>query len=160
MKGSTAAVILLFFAGIALGALIDRALPLPEQIPGPVIEKTDTLWKHDTTKVLVPEPTPVFITLPPLEIPAIESDIVFIHDTVFVPMEQRYYREKEYEAWVSGYRPSLDSIRLFPQVPVITVQKTQPPKRWGIGIQAGYGASKDGLSPYIGIGITWNAFSF
>lgn len=28
-------------------------------------------------------------------------------------------------------------------------------KNWGIGIQVGYGASKDGLSPYLGIGISY-----
>jgi hypothetical protein len=38
---------------------------------------------------------------------------------------------------------------------------TQPkPKRIGIGFQLGYGASKDGLSPYMGVGISYNLFNF
>lgn len=33
-------------------------------------------------------------------------------------------------------------------------------KRIGLGAQAGYGVSKNGLTPYIGIGISYNIFNF
>lgn len=33
-------------------------------------------------------------------------------------------------------------------------------KRWGLGINAGYGVSKSGLSPYIGLGINYNLINF
>lgn len=33
-------------------------------------------------------------------------------------------------------------------------------KKWGLGISAGYGANKNGLSPYIGLGINYNLLSF
>ena len=42
------------------------------------------------------------------------------------------------------------------EIPVIQVKKT----RWGLGIQAGYGASKDGLTPYIGVGVSYNVLSW
>lgn len=34
------------------------------------------------------------------------------------------------------------------------------PKRWGIGLQGGYGANKDGLSPFIGVGVSYDIISF
>lgn len=33
-------------------------------------------------------------------------------------------------------------------------------KRWGLGINAGYGVSKSGLSPYIGLGVNYNLINF
>jgi len=33
-------------------------------------------------------------------------------------------------------------------------------KKWGLGISAGYGANKNGLSPYIGFGVNYNLLSF
>ena len=34
------------------------------------------------------------------------------------------------------------------------------PKYFGIGFNAGYGISKNGLSPYIGVGINYNLLKF
>ena len=36
--------------------------------------------------------------------------------------EQRHYRGNDYEAWVSGYRPALDSIHVFPVTRYITTE--------------------------------------
>ena len=33
-------------------------------------------------------------------------------------------------------------------------------KKWGLGINAGYGISKNGLSPYIGLGVNYNLINF
>ena len=33
-------------------------------------------------------------------------------------------------------------------------------KKWGLGINAGYGVSKSGLSPYIGLGVNYNLINF
>jgi hypothetical protein len=41
-----------------------------------------------------------------------------------------------------------------------SVIKENKPKRWGIGVQLGVGGCKDGFSPYIGLGISYNLFSF
>lgn len=41
---------------------------------------------------------------------------------VSIPIEQRYYREEGvYDAWVSGYLPSLDSIKTYPRVEYRTI---------------------------------------
>ena len=42
------------------------------------------------------------------------------------------------------------------EIPVIQNTKT----RWGLGVQAGVGAGKGGLSPYVGIGVSYNLLSW
>lgn len=86
------------------------------------------------------------------------TDTVRITDTLYLqlPREQRTYEAKEYRAVVSGFRPSLDTIEVYGSTKYITKILTPKPKRWGIGVQAGCGASKDGLTPYIGVGLSYN----
>lgn len=80
---------------------------------------------------------------------------------VELPITQRYYADSTYEAWVSGpVDPRLDSIRVFAPTTFITKQEWKPPKRWHIGITAGYGYGAKGFQPYIGVGITYSIFSF
>lgn len=89
------------------------------------------------------------------------------HDSaeVAVPITQKVYRDTAYTAWVSGYMPSLDSIAICQRTEHVTVTEkfSAKRKRWGIGIQAGYGVTTERnpqLSPYIGVGITYNLFNF
>lgn len=79
---------------------------------------------------------------------------------VVIPITQKVYGDSTYRAYVSGYRPRLDSIFVFPEREVVTISQKAKPKRWGIGIHAGYGVGKDGLSPYLGIGVSYNLFGF
>ena len=97
------------------------------------------------------------------------TDTVLICDTVYVhlPVEQKHYSAPEYDAWVSGFRPSLDSLKLHTQSARITNTIPLPvhpkSKRWGIGIQVGYGmttAPRPEFHPYIGIGISYNFIRF
>ena len=79
---------------------------------------------------------------------------------VIIPISTKEYQGDDYHAWVSGYRPSLDSIYVFPKRETITITNTPKMKRWSIGIQAGYGFTPAGAQPYIGIGIGYTLFSF
>lgn len=82
---------------------------------------------------------------------------------VIVPITQTVYEDSTYTAYVSGYRASLDSLIFRMPREVITIKEYQKPKRWGIGIHAGYGMTIKGtpqFEPYIGIGISYNLFSF
>ncbi len=92
------------------------------------------------------------------------NDTIHIGDTV-VCREQAYYEDSLYRAWVSGYRPKLDSLMVFPRTiykkvtndiyhPVVVKSK---PKRWGLGLQAGYGYP-GGL--YMGIGLSYDLFQW
>ena len=97
------------------------------------------------------------------------GDTVRLTDTVYMhlPVEQKHYSAPEYDAWVSGYRPNLDSLRIHTQSARITstipIPATSKPRRWGIGIQVGYGmtaAPRPEFHPYIGIGISYNFIRF
>lgn len=80
---------------------------------------------------------------------------------VELPITQRHYADSTYEAWVSGpVDPQLDSIRVFAPTTIITKREWKPPKRWHIGITAGYGYGAKGFQPYIGVGVTYSIFSF
>lgn len=82
--------------------------------------------------------------------------------TVQLPREEKEYRDSLYRAVVSGFRPSLDLIEVFPRTvyQTVTVTEAARKKRWGIGITAGYGVGLQDKSvivtPYIGIGLTYN----
>ena len=83
--------------------------------------------------------------------------------TVQIPITQKVYEDSTYTAYVSGYNPQLDSLIFRMPREVITIKEYQKPKRWGIGIHAGYGMTIKGTPqfvPYIGIGISYNLFSF
>ena len=83
-------------------------------------------------------------------------------------MEQRTYADSTYTAWISGYRPKLDSILIYPQSTTITntmtITNSSRQPRFSIGLQAGYGAtiSNNQLkpAPFVGIGISWNLIQF
>ena len=91
-----------------------------------------------------------------------------LHDTVFVhlPIEQRQYSDPRYTAWVSGYRPQLDSIHIYQRTEYITkeIKTATKPKRWGIGLQAGYGVSLHDNqvfpAPYVGIGLSYSIINW
>lgn len=83
--------------------------------------------------------------------------------SVKIPITQKRYEDSTYTAWVSGYHPVLDSIFVYPRHEVMTITHTirQKPKRWGVGLNVGYGITpKHGMQPYIGVGVRYNLFSF
>ena len=129
--------------------------------------KVDTLYVYDTIFVEKPVIKKVEI-IDTLRLPVPITDTLMLHDTVFVhlPIEQRQYSDPRYTAWVSGYRPQLDSIQIYQRSEYITkeVNAITKSKRWGIGLQAGYGvALHNGQlfpAPYIGVGLSYSIFSW
>ena len=75
------------------------------------------------------------------------SEVVFDTVQVRLPIKSKHYTAESYDAWVSGYEPQLDSIKVY-QREVKTKQS-----RWSIGLQGGVGMTPRGVQPYIGIGI-------
>ena len=134
----------LFFAAVAWIAFG----PHPQQPQPSVVEKHDTLWR-DTT-ITHPTPTASTQTGRTIFIPYIvsETDTIEAHDTLMVevPVEQKRYDDSLYTAWVSGYQPALDSIRLHQPEVVTTVERTivKPAPRWSIGPAVGAGVSITG----------------
>lgn len=79
---------------------------------------------------------------------------------VEIPIERKTYEDSIYFAVVSGYRVNLDSIKVYQRNTIVERYIKPKPKRLGIGIVGGYGLSKDGLTPFVGIGVSYNLFSF
>ena len=82
-----------------------------------------------------------------------------IKDSVFVqiPIEQKVYSDSNYTAWVSGYRPRLDSISIT-HTEVSFHNKlvnNNGSKRLYLGIQVGYGITPRGMQPYLGLGVCY-----
>ena len=108
-----------------------------DSIPYPVIE---------TVVQEVPELFPVYITL--------GGDTIQEQVYIPVPITSKEYQTENYRAWVSGYKPSLDSVWVYPEKIIIR----EKPRRWGIGVIAGYGIGRNGLSPYVGVGGYWRVW--
>ena len=78
--------------------------------------------------------------------------------------EYKEYQDSNYYARVSGVAPRLDELRIYPK----TVYETKyiyrdvisKPRRWGIGVSAGYGVGKHGFSPVLAVTVNYNLFQF
>ena len=59
---------------------------------------------------------------------------------------------------MSGINPCLDSIEVYRKMvyETRTITHYTKPSRISIGLQGGYGYGRNGFSPYIGIGISYN----
>ncbi len=103
----------------------------------------------------------------PLPKDTVANDSVKHHDqppdTVYLPRAQREYSDSSYTAWVSGYDPRLDSIRVRERIVThtITISTTKKEfRRWSIGLVGGYGYGfkNKSFEPFVGVGVTYNLF--
>lgn len=160
----TIRVIVIAVALLVAAFVIGRCTAPKYEAETQVIEKVDTLVVHDT----IIREKPVFQT----EYVFVRDSVrVQVHDTVFInlPRQLRIYQDSLYRAEVSGVDPTLDRIEVYPQTQYITRTETQTisvtqRRRWGIGVQVGYGITKQGASfypgPYIGVGVSYNILTF
>lgn len=127
-----------------------------------IVERVDTLLVRDT----IVANTPVFV-----ERIKIDSVLVPVHDTLRLQDTLYVYLEREHirwdddycSVWASGIRPQIDSVAHYINERIIYRDRVVPvktPSRWGLGIHAGMGASKDGLTPYVGVGLSYNLLSW
>jgi len=132
-----------------------------------IVTKVDTLYLHDTLRI--GKPTPKIIRN--IDTILVETkDTIHIKDTIYLklPKEQKIYHDENYQAWISGYRPELDSIHIFRNTQQIitstTINTKQKRARWGIGIHAGYGFTIQNNAikpaPNIGFGLSYNLLMF
>lgn len=116
-----------------------------------VVTKVDV----DTQYILFPVPYLAWID---------NSDTIHVSDTCWHLREYKEYQDSNYYAKVSGVSPRLDEIRVYPKTIYETkyvyrdvISKT---KRWGLGLSAGYGIGRNGLSPVLAVTINYNLFQF
>lgn len=119
-----------------------------------VIEKTTsdtvTITKSDTVKVKIP----TFIK-------EVVVDTFFVKDSLnhgyIIPKTQRYYKDEYYEAWVSGYRPNLDSINVFRKTVTNTITNTVTkeiyPKTTDLYLNGGVDYIGKQFAPNIGLSV-------
>ena len=122
-----------------------------------VITITDTLVLTDTIIKFQPKPYKVTII-----------------DTIYIPQQPQQpqqpqidtlirqeviYKDSTYMAVVGGIEPYLKSIEIYPKTIYVNNNTTTTIKvrsRFGLGVQAGYGLSRNGLQPYFGVGVQYN----
>lgn len=117
-------------------------------------QKPKETLRIDTIKIDKPVPYKVTELIPVKRLLPRISGRDTVLDSVIVPVKQVEYRDTSYRAWVSGYEVKLDSIEIYHKT--ITLYRE---KRWVIGPQIGIGYNGK-ITPYIGVGITYNFISF
>ena len=164
-------IILLLLLAVSLA--VNVWLATREATTETTIER-DTMWRDS----MIYEPQPaetiptdrvVYIRIPspcdsatapePVEGPgAAEGPVAAGGDSIDVPIPiyQKRYDDSLYTAWVSGYEPALDSIRLhLPEVTTTitqTVVKPSPLITFGIQAGAGYGFINHRPDIFVGFG--------
>lgn len=132
-----------------------------------IITKVDTLHLHDTIRI--DKPTPIIIRNIDTILVQVK-DTIRIKDTIYIklPKEQKTYQNANYQAWISGYIPELDSIHIFHNTQQIitstTIRTKQKRGRWSLGIHAGYGLTIQNnaikAAPSISVGLNYNFLMF
>ena len=125
------------------------------------ILKRDTVWRD--TAIYEPQPAEtvntgrmVYIRVPmPGERDTLRDTI---RDSIDgpVPIVQKLYEDSLYTAWVSGFEPKLDSLRLHMPEVTNTITKTvyepTPLLTFGVQVGGGYGLIHRQPDIYVGIG--------
>ena len=122
-----------------------------------VITITDTLVLTDTIIKMQPKPYKVTII-----------DTIYLPQQPQQPQQPRIdtlirqeitYKDSTYTAVVGGIEPYLKSIEIYPKTIYVNNNTTTTIKvrsRFGLGVQAGYGYGRNGLQPYVGVGVQYN----
>lgn len=149
--------------------MLDKIGAMRNAQPSPAVADTQRVIIFDTSFVSLPVPRDsVVLCYKVVTLPAVRDTILMVPDgakwvdsaLVEVPIEQKVYGDSTYKAYVSGFDVSLDSIFVYRTAEVQTIKSREKGKRWSLGLTAGYGASKDGLTPFVGIGLTYTLFDF
>ena len=116
------------------------------------IVKVDSFIKKDTVTKWYPKPVKIEI-----------KDTIFIHsdsieqsgDSILLPRETKTYEDSTYRAVVSGFKPSLDTLMVFPNTIYISTEKVREIEKkdhwnYGIGVGVGYGLFNRKFDIYAG----------
>ena len=146
-------------AALIISFLVGQRCPRNGGGETPTI-KVDTLVIRDTIKVT----EPIYVTKRVVDsIPYAVTDTLRLRDTLYMILEREQVRWEDSLSvvYASGVMPQVDSVIHQTQSLIITkdipvIKKT----RWGLGVQAGVGAGKGGLTSYVGVGISYNLISW
>lgn len=158
--GSVAAAVVFFAAGYVTGcdATGNRVEPSPPDVR--------VLVAHDTVRIVSPAPALVRdVTAETARLPVVsEPEAGCDSAEVYVPRSQAVFAGESYRAYVSGYRPRLDSLVMLRSTTAVSVSaptaSVRRESRFSIGLQAGYGITPKGLQPYVGVGVSVRLAAF
>lgn len=118
----------------------------------------DTIMIRDTIRIASPSPASEVVVR--VDTVWLERVIDFASDVgskdsvaVPIPITQKVYEDSLYKAWVSGYKPSLDSINVYRRetyIPVVMEVNKRPKIVLSAGVYGGFGAK----GADYGIGVT------
>lgn len=144
-------ILLSAFVGALLSTMLTRSCQSP-QIERVEVVKTDTLTitKVDTIEIVKPQPYKMEV-----------RDTIYIEKEysghIFVQGTKWFSDNSTYDMQVSGINVQLDWVKTYPKTVTQYINTTEtiyiPPKKWDVGIQAGFGITPKGLQPYIGFGV-------
>ncbi|MBW9277406.1 DUF6808 domain-containing protein [Bacteroides fragilis] len=132
-----------------------------EHVSGEVVR--DTVTVIDTVRDTVPKPYRVeVVRMDTFYLPIFVGDSLEVDSVpVVLPIEKKEYKTNEYRAVISGFHPNLDFIETYIKSQIVTVTSiNRRRKRFGLGVQAGYGFSGNKASPYIGVGVSCNLWEW
>lgn len=148
--------------GLLVGLLVGATLlyfcwarPALEHANESVVVRTDTLVVRDTLTITeVREVTRRVTDTIRVEVPTTQYDTI----VVSLPRESVTYADSSYYAVVSGFQPVLDTIKVFPVSTTIYIETQRPTrvKRWGLSVVGGGGFGAQGLTPFVGVGVSWD----
>ena len=123
----------------------------------------DTVCVTDTIPHYYPKPVEVIKTKTDYRwLTRVENTTDTLHDSVLVavPITSKHYHGSDYDAYVSGCEPSLDSIFVYNETQLITerVVVSKPPNKWSLSVNAGvdYGTTSQFWQPYASGELTIN----
>lgn len=150
---------LIFFTLLLLVGLAGYQFGIMKQ-PTTIIEThTDTIVVKDTVTVI--EPVEVIREVVKYEAVQI-TDTMVVNDTIYaiLPRERVHYQDSLVKVVFSGIHPSLDTLQVFNNTKYITKILKEPPKKWHIGITAGFGLNGNKADSFVGVGLTYSLYSF
>ena len=107
------------------------------------------------------------IQSPPIVVTKTRVDtLILLSPQPYIAREYKEYRDSNCYVKVSGVQPRLDEVRVYPRTVYQTeyiyrdVVRKEKQKRWGVGLSAGYGVGKHGLSPVVAVTVNWNLWNF
>ena len=151
-------ILLSAFVGALLSTMLTRSCQKPKIEIINKVGDTVIVERVDTFTIIKPMPYRVEV-----------RDTIRLTDTIYIGgqmlfQEVKEYKDSSYYAKISGINAYLEEIEVYPKTVTqyihITEKVYEKPRKWGIGIQAGYGAGKNGIQPYIGVGIQYDLLRF
>lgn len=169
MKDSMSKIVYIVI-GIAIGAVVSFLVATtcnPDSPPDVVSRDTLVVFKTDTIPIVNPKPYKVKnIDTVELSMPrAHEPELPRPHEPQLPQPLGRWmyaettYHDEHYTAVIVGIGAYLKSIEIYPRTEIRTITTTSQvvkKTRWGVGVQLGAGFGKNGVQPYIGIGLSYN----